>query len=83
MSEANDWHELIDRHLRGELSQAEKERLAERLDSDPRARKDFVDQVQWDTRLAEVLRDSRGSLREPNASATFAERTATLFPDRP
>ena len=38
--------------------------------------------MQWDTRLAEVLRDSRGSLREPDvnehADAMFAERTATL-----
>ena len=35
MSDASDWEELIDRHLHGELSEAEKERLAERLDSDP------------------------------------------------
>ena len=66
MSDAHDWQELIDRHLRGELNESEKERLAELLDSDAAARKDFVEQVQWDTRLAEVLRDSRGSLREPN-----------------
>ena len=56
MSDAHDWQELIDRHLRGELSESEKERLAELLDSDAGARKDFVEQVQWDTRLAEVLR---------------------------
>ncbi len=82
MSNARDWHELIDRHLRDELSEAEKERLAGLLDSDATARKDFVEQVQWDTRFAEVLRDSRDSLREPNvnanADAMFAERTATL-----
>jgi len=66
MSDAHDWHELIDRHLRGELSESEKELLAELLDSDVAARKDFVEQVQWDTRLADVLRDSRGSSREPN-----------------
>ena len=84
MSDTNERHELIDRHLRGELSESEKERLAELLDSDSAARKDFVEQVQWDTRLSEVLResrDSRGSLREPNvdgnADAMFAERTAT------
>ena len=29
MSDANDRHELIERHLRGELSEAEKERLTE------------------------------------------------------
>ncbi|MHC4404997.1 MAG: FecR domain-containing protein [Planctomycetota bacterium] len=85
MSDAYHWHELIDRHLRGELNESEKERLAELLDSDSSARKDFVEQVQWDTRLAEVLResgDSRGSLREPNAEdsaeAMFAERAPTV-----
>ena len=51
MSDAHDWQELIERHLRGELSESEKERLAELLDSDVAARKDFVEQVQWDTRL--------------------------------
>jgi len=66
MSDAHDWQELIDRHLRGELSESEQERLAELLDSDAAARKDFVEQVQWDTRLAEVLRESRGSSREAN-----------------
>ena len=66
MSDAHDWHELIERHLRGELSESEQERLAELLDSDAAARKDFVEQVQWDTRLAEVLRESRGSSREAN-----------------
>ena len=68
MSDAHDWHELIDRHLRGELNESEKERLAELLDSDAAARKDFVEQVQWDTRLAEVLResgDSRGWVPQP------------------
>ncbi len=88
MSDTYDWHELIDRHLRGELSDSERERLAELLDSDSSARKDFVEQVQWDTQFAEVLResgDSRGSRREPNAnhkrSAMFAQRTATMpFP---
>jgi hypothetical protein len=82
MSDARDWQELIDRHLRGELSESERERLAELLDSDAAARKDFVEQVQWDTRLAEVLREGRGSLREPNvdegADAIFAERTPTI-----
>jgi len=82
MSDAHDWQELIDRHLRGELSESEQERLAELLDSDAAARKDFVEQVQWDTRLAEVLREGRGSLREPSvdegADAILAERTPTI-----
>jgi len=78
MSDAYDWHELIDRHLRGELSESEKERLAELLDGDSSARKEFVEQVQWDTRLAEVLRENghgRGLLREPNAKENAEART--------
>lgn len=54
----DDWEELIERHLRGELSESEKERLAEILDSDPTARRGFVDIVHWDTRFAEVLRET-------------------------
>ena len=57
MNEPPNWDELIDRHLRGELSESEKERLAERLDSDASAREDLVEQVRWDTRFAEVLRE--------------------------
>ena len=85
MSDSHDWHELIDRHLRGELSDSEKERLAELLDSDSSAGKDFVEQVQWDTRLAEVLRESGDggdSLHEPNAEesadAVFTERAPAM-----
>ena len=43
MNEENSWEELIDRHLRGELDDAEKERLAELLDSDDDARQQFVE----------------------------------------
>jgi anti-sigma factor RsiW len=57
-----EWHELIDRHLHGELDEADKERLAEWLDSDPAARKTFVEQVQWDTQFSEALRERSGSL---------------------
>lgn len=57
MNEQPEWEELIDRHLRGELDESEKERLAERLDSDTSAREHFVEQVSWDTRMAEGLRE--------------------------
>ncbi len=57
MNEQPDWNELIDRHLRGVLDESGRERLAERLDSDASAREDFVEQVHWDTRFAEVMRD--------------------------
>jgi hypothetical protein len=81
MSFENEWHELIDRHLHGELNEAEKERLAELLDSDSSARKAFVEQVQWDTRFSEVLRERDGSLRGPItkqiADLISVERTAT------
>ena len=65
MSSEFEWHELIDRHLHGELNEADKERLAEWLDSDPAARKAFVEQVQWDTQFSEALRERSGSLRDP------------------
>ncbi|MFC1763441.1 hypothetical protein ACFL6U_15350 [Planctomycetota bacterium] len=65
MSSEFEWHELIDRHLHGELNDAEKERFAEWLDSDPEACKAFVEQVQWDTQFSEALRERSGSLCGP------------------
>lgn len=56
MSTNQNWEELIERHLRGELTEPEMEQLAERLDSDPDARQLFVEEALWDTRMAEVLR---------------------------
>ena len=54
------------------------------LDSNPAARRDFVEQAQWDTRFAEVLRasgDSRGAFPNANvekdADALLAEQGAT------
>jgi ferric-dicitrate binding protein FerR (iron transport regulator) len=61
----SDWEELIDRQLRGELSESEKERLAELLDSDSSARSDFVEQVEWETRVAEVLRQDNDDRAHP------------------
>ena len=52
MIDKNEFEELIERHLRGELDESEKEQLAELLDSDPMARRQFVEYVQWDTRFA-------------------------------
>jgi ferric-dicitrate binding protein FerR (iron transport regulator) len=56
MSTNDDWQELVDRHLRDELTEPEMERLAEWLDSNPAARQSFVEESLWDTRMAEVLR---------------------------
>lgn len=56
MSTNDDWEELIERHLRDELTESEMERLAEWLDSDPAARQAFVEESLWDTRMAEALR---------------------------
>jgi len=82
MSSKSEWHELIDRHLHGELNEAEKERLAEWLDSDPAARKAFVEQVQWDTQFSEALRERSGSLRGPItkqiADLISVEQTTTM-----
>jgi len=72
MNQKNDWDELIDRHLRGELDEAEKERLAELLDSNTAARQEFVEHAQWDTEFAEALRESSQSSRD--ASILAAER---------
>ena len=55
MNDKNNWEELFDRHLRGELDEAAKERLAELLDSDPISRREFVEQAQWDTEITEAL----------------------------
>jgi hypothetical protein len=57
MSTNDDWQELVERHLRGELTESEMEQVAERLDSDPVARQTFVEEALWDSRVAEVLRD--------------------------
>lgn len=75
MSDHTEWEELIERHLRGELNDAEMERLAERLDSESAARKELVDQVLWDTRFAETLNDDRGVLTD--AESLMAARATT------
>ena len=69
MNDKNNWEELIDRHLRGELDEAEKEHLAELLDSNAAARQEFVEHVQWDTEMSEALRESRHSLRDVGSLA--------------
>ncbi|MGB0599704.1 MAG: FecR family protein [Rubripirellula sp.] len=64
MNDKNNWEELIDRQLRGELEEAEKEHLAKLLDSDSAARKDFVEHVQWDTEMSEALREGSHSFHD-------------------
>lgn len=61
MSTNRNWEELIERHLRGELTEAEMEQLAEQLDSDPAARQLLVDEALWDTRMAEALRSEQAT----------------------
>jgi len=75
MNDNHEWEELIDRHLRGELDESDKERLAEWLDSDVDARKEFVEYVHWDTQLAEALRERSDSPRD--ADTLVAERAKT------
>ena len=48
---------LFERHLQGELSDVEKEHVAELLDSDAAARQQFVELAQWDTELGETIRE--------------------------
>ena len=59
MNEKYDLEKLIDRHMRGELNETEKEQLAKLLDSDDNARREFVEHVQWDTEISEALRESK------------------------
>ena len=78
MSDLN-LEELIDRHLRGELDDSEKERLTELLDSDPSARKKFVEHAEWDTRFAEALREEHHDGGLPDIlNRPIAERS-TIF----
>lgn len=84
MNDNNDWDELIDRHLHGELDEAEKERLAELLDSNAAVRQEFVEHVQWDTEISEALRESRHSLGDAvrlaaKQSSPEGERAKTKF----
>ena len=76
MNDENDLEELIECHMRGELSEVEKERLAEMLDSNAATRKELVEHAHWDTQLAEAMRESRDSLREPDDLP--AERSTTI-----
>jgi ferric-dicitrate binding protein FerR (iron transport regulator) len=75
MNDKNDWEELIDRHLRGELKESEKERLTELLDTNAAARQEFVEHVRWDTEFAEALRESSHS--PSDADILAAERAET------
>ncbi len=49
-------HDLVDRHLHGELSEPEQEQLASLLDSSPEARQEFVESVRSETELSGFLR---------------------------
>lgn len=75
MSDKFSWEEMIDRHLRGELNEAEKERLAEWLDSDTAARREFVEQVRWDTEMSEALREGKHAICDEEVLT--ARRSAT------
>jgi ferric-dicitrate binding protein FerR (iron transport regulator) len=87
MNQDSPLDELIERHLRGELTDPEKERLAEWLDSDLDARKKFVELAQWDTRFADALREAgavacetrpvtseRATIRGERSSANTSQR---------
>ena len=75
MNDNHEWEELIDCHLRGELDESDKERLAEWLESDVNARKEFVEYVHWDTQLAEALRESSDSPRDADVLSAVQANT--------
>ena len=83
--------ELFDRHLRGELTEVEKELVAELLDSDAAARQRFVALAQWDTEIAETIREHAGTphnkdilpsgkalVESPSAQKTLLSQFVTL-----
>ena len=78
MNDKKQWEELIDRHLRGELNESEKERLTELLDSDVAARREFVEYAQWDTRFTETMRESQEPIVEDHVGIVLADQGATL-----
>ncbi len=73
--EDGEWEDLVERHLRGELIEAEKERLAKLLDSDHSLRKDFVRQASWDSELTEAIRVGGG--RHPEMDLLLANKEPT------
>jgi FecR protein len=83
MNDENDWEELIERHLRDELEESEKERLAALLDTNAAARQGFVEQVQWDTEFAEALRESSHSPHDADVMAAERAKTDGRLASRP
>lgn len=78
MIDKNEFEKLIECHLRGQLDDSEKERLAALLDADPDARQQFVEQVRWDTQFAETLRESASDdeiKRHPLALSSIDQRS--------
>ena len=85
------WDELFDRHLHGELTDVEKEHVAELLDSDAAARQRFVELAQWDTEITETIYELAGSpqnkdilpsgkalVESPGSKKTFVSQFVTL-----
>ncbi len=70
--EDDEWENLVERHMRGELDETEKERLAELLDSDHLLRRDFVRQASWDTELTEAIRV--GNDRQTEVDVLLADK---------
>ncbi|PHR86465.1 MAG: hypothetical protein COA78_37965, partial [Blastopirellula sp.] len=68
----NEWEDLIARHLCDELNESEKERLEELLDSDPTVRQEFVEQAQWETRIADVLREKESGAKSDSPVSELA-----------
>ncbi len=83
MNDKNEWEELIDCHLRGELNESQKERLAGLLDADPAMRQQFVEQVHWDTEFAEALRESSHTPRDADNLAAEQAKMARQWASKP
>lgn len=66
----NEWEDLVDRRLFGELSESEMKRFAELLDSDSSLRKNFVERATRDTELADVIRGAGEYSADPEVMHT-------------
>ena len=82
MNREYDFDELIDRHLRGELNDAQREALARWLDSDREHGRHFVENAQWETRITEVLRAS-GDADTADALSGFEKMAPAITGARP
>lgn len=83
MNDETNWEDLVDRHLRGELEEAEMERLAEELNRDLNVRHQFVQQASWDTELTEAIRETNGLNMDQIPPELTGSKTERVWASKP